>query len=369
MTERRIRRARGWVLAVPMKHPVRLGPMTYHTRDYAVLEVESDDGLIGRAIGYTRGTPLLAAARSLVRASGDADITDPVTTADLLQRRHLPGWAQYIRAASLLDICLWDIAAQASRQTISEALGTSRDAVEMMAVAGYFADVRDLAAIVDEACGFVHDGVRRVKAMLNGGDIRADASLVAALRSALPDDVSLGVDCHAAFGSASEAADYIRSLGSEAIEFVEDPFPVHEWRRYRRLTEIMDIPLAAGEDVTSMSAVADLLPWINYLRVDATASGGLSWARTAADLAQASGVIVAPHVFPYVHAALAANRASVSFAEYIPDQVGAEPISQIAAFEGEVSDGSWRHAAVPGLGIHLRYEAFDRHVIEEFAHE
>lgn len=353
--------AQAWHCSVPMERPVRLGEIVYPARDYVVLRVTREDGVVGQAIGYTRGTPLLEAVATVVSASAGVDVDQPAAVHDRLTRMFIPGWGQLVRGASLLDIALWDAAAQAAGAPLHRHLGATADTVPMMVVAGYHAHERGLADVVAETAEIAAQRFGTVKLLISGSAPDEDLELAAAVRAAIGPDVGLGLDYHAAWSDAEAAARACELLQAVSPRFVEDPFRASERRLFAELSELIDLPLAAGEDVPGLPGLLDLLPHIGYLRLDATVSGGITTALRAIDAAAAIGVTVQPHVFPYVHAPLAAARTAVAAAEVILPQSGADPIGSLLAAPFPIADGRWQLSEEPGLGIAFDLAAVEHH--------
>lgn len=325
-----LRQARAWHCAVAMPHPVRLGDMVYRTRDFVALELETRDGRVGSAIGYTRGTPLLEATERMVAALDPALVGDPEAATDDLAARFAPGWGALIRGASLVDIALWDLAAQAAGRDVGRSLGGSEaPVVPWMFVAGYFAAERPITELVSEAERAVSEGAVVVKVMLRVDDPTADRELVAALRQRLGPEQDLAIDFHGALRDPDAAADLIRSLDDFGLMFAEDPFRGHDLHRLGLLADQIEVPIAVGEDLIEESLLEGLLDVAGYVRVDATASGGLSFARRAVVRAAAAGRGVLPHVFEPIHRPLAALGPAVVALERIPAFVGADPWDQL----------------------------------------
>jgi len=335
---------------------VRLGPIEYRTRDYAVLRVTTTDGLVGSAVGYTRGTPVLPALETLGRVALTLDASEPAELHDELAGRFAPGWPQLVRAASLLDVAAWDVAAQRARMPLHRLLGAQRGDVPLMAVGGYFADVRPREQLIEECAAFAAAGVGAIKLILAGQDQAADAALIADVAAALPPMTPLGVDFHGRWREATTAAGYLAPLTATPLRFVEDPFPPAHWRELRELAGLLDVPLAAGEDCVGLPALRDVLEGARVLRLDATVSGGITTAVRAIEAAAARGARVVPHVFPYVHAPLCAAFEAVERAELIPASVGADPLDRLLADPYPVHDGRWACDEAPGLGLRLDFE-------------
>lgn len=341
-----------WLCPMPMRHPVRLGAMLYRTRDYVVLRVRTDGDAVGRTIGYTRGTPLLEALRTLSTALDPAVGIDPRAVQGDLRARYMPGWASFVRAASLLDIALWDIAAQEAGVPMRSLLGEAPGEPGSMVVAGYFADVRSRRDLLDEVTTLVERGATTVKVMVPGAVVDDDVDLVRAVTrhvaslstgntgNAGNTGIAVAVDLHGGLSpfdaSAAEIARRYQELG---VAFVEDPFPGPDWRPVEHLVEqVPGLRLAVGEDLVSLSGALDLLPSAHLLRVDATASGGLSFALDAVDAAERAGVGVAPHVFAPVHAPLAGRSTSVRLIETIPSLIGSDPLHPLLSADHPLVD-------------------------------
>jgi L-alanine-DL-glutamate epimerase-like enolase superfamily enzyme len=362
---RRVVRIEAWDCAVPMCQPVRLGAIVYDARGYVVLRVTCDDGLCGHAIGYSRGTPLLEAVSRLGPFVGPLDVAEPAVVQATLSRMLLPGWAQMVRAVSLLDIALWDIRAQAERLPLHRLLGAERDDAALMAVAGYYPDVRSDDELIDEAVGFDAEGMG-IKLILGGHDYVRDERVARRMREALPGGAQVGVDFHAPWRDVAEAARYCEPMAELDLRFIEDPFPGYEWRAMRDLAARLPTPIAGGEDVIGLSALLDLLEGVRFLRLDATASGGITTALDAIAAAEERGAAVVPHVFPYVHAVLCAARPAVANAEVIPASVGADPIDQLMTEPDPILGGRWILDEKPGLTLPLDWAAVERLAVASF---
>jgi L-alanine-DL-glutamate epimerase-like enolase superfamily enzyme len=344
------------ICALPLDSPVRLGSTVYTSRDVAVLRLVDDQGRVGVGVGYTRGTPMVGAFEA---------ISDRVIGSDPWERRgvmhnvrsaYLHGAASFIRIAGLVDIALHDLAAQAAAVPLRLLLGGFRDRVPAMAVAGYFADHRPPESIVEEVLERVDDGYRAIKLVLLLVDVEADIALIESVRSALP-TTGLAVDLHGAMCSTREAHELLARLDSYGLLFVEDPFPFDSRAATARIAARTSTPIAAGEDAGSLDDLRLLSESVEVLRVDATASGGITTAITAADLASAAGISVLPHVWEYVHAQIAGAHPAIEWVERIPPDTHADPVDLLGLAPLPMSDGEVELPVAPGLGVNLDTEA------------
>lgn len=355
-----------WLCPLPLPWPVRLGSMSYHSRDYVAVRITDDRGVTGSAIGYTRGTPLLQSLRLLAECL-PSEIEDPVSLSTDWGRRFAPGWGSLIRAASLIDICLWDISARVDDIPLGRLIGAPDARPSLMAVGGYFVDDRGVTAVVDEAVRFAEDGFAMIKVMLSGVDPRRDEHLLTAVMSNVPDSCKVAVDLHGQFRSMSEARRYGKWIDSTGASFVEDPFPSSMWRELRDYMALSSMDIASGEDLIGDSSFKDLLDiGVPLLRADATASGGISALLPILEQASDQGTLILPHVWPHVHAHLSGLAAQVAYLEVIPPYVGADPMWDLLEDHPTYSQGHWVGNDGPGVGLNLDDEALGRFAAQSF---
>lgn len=363
MSEVRVVEAEAWMCRLPLPWPVRLGSMVYQTRDYVVIKLVGATGLEGWAVGYTRGTPLLESAHALATSLPHV-LDGPQAARSMWRRRFAPGWASLVRAASLFDICAWDLAAKQSNEPLACALGGQPIPVPLMAVAGYFIDDRGESAVIDEAVRFADEGFAVVKVMLPGHSRAADERLVNAIRSALPSECAVAVDLHGMFQKIEEAIDYSEWLSAAGVTFIEDPFPSSEWREVAAFQASTAIPVASGEDLTGLGGFLDLMDGgVQNIRLDATASGGISGALGVVNAAVCRPVSILPHVWPHLHAHFASVSPQIPFVEVIPDYVGADPMWALLAGGPTYRDGRWLGTETPGIGMNFDSASVERHAV------
>jgi len=354
-------RAEVWLCPLDMTHTLRLGAISYRTRDYVILRLTTEDGRTGYGVGYTRSTPLFEATVMLCGQLGDLP-RDPEQVQHALMHRFAPGWAALARAASLIDIALWDLRSQDAAVPLARALGFEPRPVPLMAVAGYFPDRRTLDQQLEEMDRLVADGYSTLKLILPGADPKADRTTLERVREQFPDEVTIGVDFHGAFPSVEAAVAHCRDLHNLGVLFIEDPFPSADWHQVAQFAQASPTPVAAGEDLPYLTGLQDLLDHgVRYLRADATASGGYTVARRAITHAALRGAAVAPHVWPHVHIHLAAGAAAGTRVEVIPDYVGADPIWRLLGAGPPIRDGLWHPPTDPGLGLPIDQDAVRAH--------
>ncbi len=338
------------VLRCPIELPqaIRFGEVVIRARDYVVLRIKTDAGLEGYSVSYARGTPLLEALETLGRRILNAEPLLPRKIIHVLEQQFIPGRAAFIRAVSAIDIALWDIVAKTAKLPLFQLLGGWRTEVPLLAVAGYFPETRGIESLENEVKALVDDGYGLIKVCLPGADAAVDARLVTRLVKAAG-TARLAVDAHWLWEETNPAWQACRRLDDLDLEFIEDPFPPHLWRLTAELAGKLATPLAAGEDVLGLAGFRDLLEGVEILRVDATASGGITGALGALQLAAAGGKKVLPHVFLPLHAQLAASNPQVSLAELTTDR-RIDPYENLLRQPLDVKAGKMILSAQPGNG-------------------
>lgn len=345
------------VLLCPIALPraIRFGEVEIRARDYVVVRIRTDTGAAGYSVSYGRGTPLLEAVAILGRKVVQQDPASRGRIVASLRQHYIPGQASFVRAISAIDIALWDIEAKTAGVPLYRLLGGAKTEIPLAAVAGYFPETRSEEDLETEIKTLADEGYGLIKLCLPGADPRADARLIQRLVKAAG-GARLAVDAHwmwSEVGTAGYACGLLDDLG---LEFIEDPFPPNLWRPTAELRRQLKTPLAAGEDVTSLAGFQDLLEAVDVLRVDATASGGVTGALAAIKLAETKGRTVLPHVFLPLHSHLVAANPVAVFAEFTTDpQV--DPYARLLKKSVKVAGGKMRLDDEPGNGWRVDWDA------------
>lgn len=343
--------------AFALTHPLRFGRAEYATRDYTLLRIRTDDGIDGFACGMGRGTPIVVALRTLApMLVGRDPLQRRAVLGDLLAA-NVPGRAALVRAHSLIELALWDIAAKAAGLPLHLLLGGLRERIPALAVAGYLLEVRGEDAIFEELVALRDQGYRHLKLMIGARDALWTHRFMSRCREAIGDGPRLALDVHYSFASVGAAVSVCRALEELDIAFVEDPFGPAHWRHHRALAAATRMPLAAGEDVTDALAYADLLEAVAVLRVDPSSCGGLEPALRGIGLAEAAGARVLPHGFAWLNAQLAGAHAAIDWAEVIAPLENGDRFGELLEHPGyEVDGGDVVLDRIPGTGARVDWK-------------
>ncbi|MBU2867795.1 mandelate racemase/muconate lactonizing enzyme family protein [Pacificibacter marinus] len=349
---------------LPLPRPIRLGPVEILTRDFVAVRVETDAGIWGDALGYPRGTAL---AESLVRMGNAViglDTSNRRAIVDDFMQNFINGRPTYTKAASLLDIALWDIASKEIKQPVFRMLGAARTKVPVMVVAGYYLDQRSIEDVGQEVQELVDEGYERVKVMILGNDLDFDLRFVDAMQKIAGS--RLCVDAHWAWNSIDEAYYTCRRLDDLGLRFIEDPFGPYRARQTHELQSSLRTPTACGEDAADAVALFELAQKSRILRLDATTCGGITSAIAVTEATGLIGHTVLPHVFLPVHAQLAGAYKAIEAVEVIPPECGACPMFDLLERPASIEGGILTIDEEPGAGLALDWAQVEKFAIKAY---
>lgn len=336
---------------LPLPRPIRLGPVEILTRDFVAVRIETDAGICGDALGYPRGTAL---ADSLVRMGNAVvrrDTCDRRAIIDDFLQNFVNGRPTFTKAASLLDIALWDIASKEVQQPVFRMLGAARTKVQVMVVAGYYLDQRSIEDVGQEVQSLVDEGYERIKVMVLGNDLNFDLRFVEAMHKIAGH--RLCVDAHWAWNSIDEAYHTCRHLDDIGLRFIEDPFGPYRAKQTHELQSSLRTPTACGEDAPDAVSLFELAQKTRILRLDATTCGGITPAIAVTEATGLIGHTVLPHVFLPVHAQLAGAFKTIEAVELIPKASGACPMFDLLQRPASIEAGMLTIDEEPGAGMAL----------------
>jgi D-galactarolactone cycloisomerase len=151
--------------------------------------------------------------------------------------------------------------------------------------------------ICAEVAGYRDEGFSAVKLKI-GFDVDEDVALIAAVRDTIGPDRGLMLDANHGY----DAIDAIRLANKVEhldIGWFEEPVPPEDLRGYLAVKAATSIPMAGGECEYTRFGFREILRHdaIDYLQPDTCAAGGLSECKKIADMANAFGVRMVPHVW------------------------------------------------------------------------
>ena len=306
---------------------------TYNT---IVVEVETDDGLIG--LGTINKTPLkdiaeiVDALGPVIKGmdalaheavwdkifnltvphleAGNSDVTRPVYEQN--KRVNL------MAALAGIDLALWDLKGKAFKLPMWRLLGGDRREVAAYASGGYYEEGRSPLAVIDEMAGYAAQGYTAVKMKCGGADIEGDIARISGVRKAIGDKAQLMIDANGAY-TLAYAERAIKAFEPYDIFWFEEPLQWH----------------------------------------DATRGLGL---RIAA-YAMAHGVQIAYHHDPQIHGHLMAAQSHGYCVESFPS-IPRDPFwHQVLTVKPKLEAGKLTLGDEPGFGFEVDWKMIERYKI------
>jgi gluconate/galactonate dehydratase len=364
---------------------------------WGLVQIETDVGVSGLGETFIGEEALDIVERLAPLIVGETPLDTRRLLGHLDQERTDPGSMGQAAFAGI-EIALLDIKGKLFDVPIYELLGGSfRDAVPIYCDAhagdslgaaqrrdpqevytpSSYAETAE--AIVDEGFSALkfdldvpsEEGVDTAARRLNNAAIDHKVSLVEAVRDAIGNDVTLGVDLHWNF-TVETAIRLARKLEPYDLAWIEDPCPPQSVSAHRRVTAATQTPILTGENLTTPSEYAQYLPdCFDIAAPDVVRCGGLQQLVRIADLCELHAIPLAPHNIASPVGTVAGVHAAASVPNVIALEYHARDVpwweSLVTRTGGDgpiIENGTVTLPEGPGLGIELDRDVARDHLVE-----
>jgi L-alanine-DL-glutamate epimerase-like enolase superfamily enzyme len=309
--------------------------MEIREREYAGVQVETDDGLVGTAYCLTRNAPVAACVERLVSPVVIGREVDPERLWEECSRATVAigRTGLVVRAIGLVDIALWDIAAQAAGVPLWRRLGGTDPAVPVMMVTAYPLADRTPESLAEDVIRYGAAGYPLLKVARDPDSSRMRRLLETAA-AGLPRDARLVVDAGYGWRSSAEALAELPDWGGTPLAWLEDPLVPEDAAGCAAIRREGGYPVGVGDEVTHIATFRALLDAdaIDVLRIDVPALGGITPARRVQALGAEHGVGVSFHIYPEVSVQLAALQPGSIVETFDPEVPGGNPLDPAHTF-------------------------------------
>src|SRR5256712_98613 len=370
-------------ISVPLNDPVWTAHEELKSSSVIVVEVRTDDGLIG--YGQIHGSPMKAICAwverfgEIVRGM-DAlahvavwdrlfSLTCPrpggIAGADGLPPPLPRGERPQIMAAiGGIDIALWDIKGKHAGLPVWRLLGGEKRPIPTYATGGYYRPGAPDTVYAEELAGFVKAGYRAVKLKTGAGSPADEAKRARMVREPIGKNISWLPDMTApcAVAGCIECARRVEPLD---IYWLEEP--LHWYLQpadFVRLAAATSIPLAHGERELTRFTVRDFIATgaIRYVQFDSTRAAGFTEGLRVAALAEQHAVMIAPHTAPELPAHLVAALPRCGFGVESHGDAARNPLSHHLLVGGPETRDSLVHLNdKPGFGVEIDWDYAKRY--------
>jgi mandelate racemase len=358
----KIRAIKVRAVAAPMKRPLYTSIAQVTTAALLLIDLETDQGIVGRSYLFGIAKHHLPPMAKLVEAMAAMVEGDQVAPIDLerkLRSRYalLGVHNVVLMAMAGIDMAAWDALAQSHRVPLVRLLGGAPRPVAAYNSKGL--GIMEATQVAREAVELVDEGFRAVKLRLGRPDARADLEVLRAVRRAIGPDIVLMVDFNQAL-TVAEAIRRGRMIDDEgSVYWIEEPVRADDFAGCARVAREVATPIQIGENFMGPEQMAQALAAsaCDYVMPDAERIGGVTgWLRAAA-LAQGAGVEMSSHLFPEVSAHLLAVTPTGHWLEYVDwaDAILADPLrlegGKVIVPERPGSGIAWNEAAVTRYAV------------------
>jgi L-alanine-DL-glutamate epimerase-like enolase superfamily enzyme len=362
MTQR-VREVRVGTATLPLPAPLRLGPLVHTVREYAAVEVETEDGLVGKASCLSRNGPVAACVERLVAPVVTGREADPERRWEDCSRATVTigRTGLVVRAIGLVDIALWDIAAQEAGVPLWRHLGGTDPAAPLMMVAAYPLADRSPESLAEDVIRYAADGYTLLKIARDADPTRMRCLLETAA-AGLPPAARLVVDGGYGWRSSDEALAELPDWGGTPLAWLEDPLVPEDAEGCAAIRRGGGHPVGVGDEVSHIATYRALFDAgaIDVLRLDVPAIGGVTPARVVQALALERSVPVSLHIYPEVsvHLAPFAPGTMVETFDPVPGGNPLDPAHLLYDGGPALRGGTAIAPDEPGLGFELDWERF-----------
>jgi L-alanine-DL-glutamate epimerase-like enolase superfamily enzyme len=380
----RIREVRTIPVECPLPQPVFDANYIMATKPALLVEVETDEGLVGLGEAAHFGGPLRSTA-ALIEGELREHVAgeDPRDVERLWERMHQRAYKHarggaVIAAMSGIDIALWDLRGKLAGQPLWRLLGGYRRRVPAYATGGFYAEGKGIRELCQEMEGYCRHGFRAVKmkvgrnSEIEGSPLRAmehrgicevtlaqDLGRVRAVRDTVGPEVRLAIDANGAW-DVPTAVKVGRALEPLDLYWFEEPVSPDDLAGSAEVARKIAIPVA-GYETCSYGKVSfrDYIQAraVHFVQPDVTWAGGLTESLKIAHLAQAWNLPLAPHIHGSAIAVAAALHllGAVSNASLAEMVFPAHPLMSDLVREPLLVDGTGQIELPerPGLGMEL----------------
>lgn len=362
-TVQTIRSIRARPVQVPFKRPPLSASGALPSAALVLVDLETQEGLIGRSylFGFAPWAlkPIVACVEAMSGMLTGGAVAPFAIEAKLRKQLTLldtPGLVGLALAG--VDMCAWDVLAQAAGVPLVKLLGGELKPIRAYNSCGLW--IQPVEGLADEAEALIAEGgFSAIKLRVGRDDPAQDLAAVRAVKKRVGEKIMVMSDYNQRL-TVNEAIVRGRMLDGEGLYWIEEPVRHDDYGGCARIAAELRTPLQTGENLVDTFELLNALEAraMDYVMPDLQRIGGVTgWLRAAA-ITQAYGMEMSSHLFPEYSAHLLAVTPTSHWLEYMDwaTAIVAEPL--------QIKDG---HAVIPdrpGSGITWNEDAVKRYAVK-----
>jgi len=344
--------------AIPYTKPLHFASGSIAIADNVLIQVTTDDGIVGIAEApprpYTYGETQESIVAAIVKLFGPAIVGLSPSDREKAKAR-MDRTVGNPTAKAAVDMAMWDAMGKSLGVSVHTLLGGYSSSLRVSHMLGF----ETPEAIADQAVRLREQlGIMSFKVKVGRHPIQLDVDVCKAVRAALGDAAEIYIDGNRGW-SAAESAQAVRMLGEVGLSRVEELCPADDVLARRWLVAQCPVPFVADESVpTPADVTREILSGAATAVSIKTARTGFSDSLRVANLAEGLGVDavignqIDAHIGTVCSLAFGASQQSTSrhaaeLSNYLDlaDTLLTEPLV--------IANGEMAVTAGPGLGITL----------------
>jgi L-alanine-DL-glutamate epimerase-like enolase superfamily enzyme len=342
------------IISTPADNPLVVGlPERSDTREFVILELQTDSGLVGLGLTFFGGAMTRALRQAVDDLTELAIGFDPLRVEAIAARLRLAAGSSgpgglFSLALSAIDIACWDLRGKAENRSVCDLLGGLRDRAPTYASGAL---LRQYPVDYLEQAGprLVGMGFRQMK-MQCGSEptVAASVERVRVMRESIGEDIDLMCDINQLW-SVPQAIEIGKRIEPYHLFWLEDPTAHDDFPGLARIADNLTTPVAAGEYHYGIVPFRHLIEArsIDIVMIDLLRVGGITQWLKVAGMAEAFNMPVVSHLIPEIHVQLIPAIPNGLTVEYMPWS------HRLWAEMPAIEDGQIVVPRKPGLGLEL----------------
>lgn len=277
--------------ALPLVRPFRTSFGTEYTKDVLILQVTTEDGVVGWGECVAAPDPLYSHEFNDAALLVWQEFLVPRVMGRDLTAEDVPALLGPVRghpmARGALELAILDAQLRASGQSLAAYLGSTRAEIPCGVSVG-IPDDDSLDTLLAEVSGYVDDGYKRIKLKIQPGWDLVPTRLV---HDTWP-DIPLQVDANQAYSR--NDIDHLVGLDEFGLLLVEQPIHEEDYLGHKLLAGRMVTPVCLDESVLSVDNAESLIDYgaCEIVNIKAGRVGGYLSAKAIHDMALGRGIPV-----------------------------------------------------------------------------
>lgn len=351
------------VLQTPADNPLVVGVPQPGTREFVLLELDTDEGIQGIGLTFFGG-PLTPSLRAAVDSLCELIVgDDPMQVEAIADRlRQVAGSAGpegiFTLALAAVDLALWDIKGKALEQPVASLLGGHRSRVPTYA-SGALMRPHNLEYLAEAGPRLMEMGFKQMKTQMGAEPTpEREVARIRTLRNAIGDDIDLMCDINQLW-NVNQAIDIGKRVEEYHLFWLEDVVVRDDYQGLARVADTLTTPIAAGEYVYGIRPFRHMLEHrsVDIVMIDLLRVGGITQFRKVAGMAEAFNLPVVSHLIPEIQVHNVAAIPNGLTVEYMPWTL------RLYEEAPAIKDGEIVVPDKPGLGLKFSQDAIRQYQI------